>query len=76
MACGTASGRLETRPCGNEPDGEHFQHLTAFQVLKRPLSASEMKRVTGQGFSFRNTMFSVSDECREKLLEEIRKHYL
>ena len=76
VACGTATGRLETRPCGNEPDGEHLQHLTSFRELRRPLSAAEMKRVTGQGFPFRTTMFSISDECRERLLDEIRKNYL
>lgn len=76
VACGIAAGKLETRPCGNESDGEHFQYLTSFLQLTRPMPASEMKRITGQGFPFRTTMFSISDECREKLLDEIRRNYL
>lgn len=76
VAYGIASGILETAPCGNEPDGEHFQRLTPFHLLKAPMSAAEMKKVTDQGFSFRTTMFSISDESRERLLAEIKRHYL
>lgn len=76
VAYGWASGILETAPCGNEPDGEHFQRLTSFRQLKTPMPASEMKKVTQQGFPFRTTMFSVSDESRDRLLTEIKNHYL
>lgn len=76
VAYGRASGVLETAPCGGEPDGEHFQRLTSFHRLKTPLPASEMKKAAGQGFTFRATMFSISDECRKKLVEEIQKNYL
>lgn len=76
VAYGRASGVLETAPCGDEPDGEHFQRLTSFKQLKTPMPASEMKKTANQGFPFRTTMFSVSDESRDKLLEEIRRNYL
>lgn len=76
VAYGTASGVLETAPCGGEPDGEHFQRLTSFHQLKKPMSASEMKKTADQGFGFRPTMFSISDESRDKLLAEIKKNYL
>lgn len=76
IAYGLASGILETAPCGSEADGEHFQRLTSFQRLKKPMPASEMKKVAEQGFPFVTTMYSISDECRERFLAEIKKNYL
>jgi len=76
VAYGRASGVLETAPCGGEPDGEHFQRLTSFHQLKAPMSAAEIKRTAGREYVFYQTMFSISDECRERLLAEIRKNYL
>lgn len=72
VAYGTATGRVETAPYGGEEDGEHFQRLTAFHQLKVPMSASEMKKTADQGFPFRTTMFSISDESRDKLLTQIK----
>lgn len=76
VAYGFASGTLETAPCGGEVDGEHFQKLTSFRRLKKPLPALEMKKIAEQGFPFVTTMYSISDECRDRFLTEIKMNYL
>ncbi len=76
VAYGTASGKLEKKDCDGHKDYEYFMRLEKFKTLSRPLSASRMKEVTGQGFSFRPTLYSISGECSEILIKEILKNHL
>lgn len=76
VAYGYASGKTKKAFYKEEPEGEHFQQLKPFKLLKTPMSAAKMKEVAKQGFSFRMTMYSISDECRDRLLEEIQRNHL
>jgi hypothetical protein len=50
--------------------------LDKFTELSTPFSASAMKVVANQGFNFRQTMFSISEENKDILIKEIKKRYL
>lgn len=76
IAYGIATGKLEMQDCDEHTNYEYFMKLDKFKILKTPFTASEMKSVTNQGFKFRQTMFSISEECRELLIKEIKKKYL
>lgn len=76
IAFGTASGRLEKQDCDGNPEYEFNMKLDNFKVLKKPFSAYEMKNVTKQGFVFRQTMYAIGEECKDKLIAEIRQNYL
>ena len=72
IACGFATGKLEKQDCDGHPNYEYYMKLEKFQELKNPLSASDMKRVANQGFNFRQTMYSISEECKDFLIKEIK----
>lgn len=76
IAYGVATGKLEMQDCDGQLDYEYYMKLDKFKKLKAPFSAPEMKIVANQGFNFRQTLFSISEECRESLVKEIRKKYL
>jgi len=76
IAYGTASGKLETKDCDGQKDYEYYMKLDEFKQLKTPLAPSDMKIIACQGFTFRQTMYSISEECREKLIAEIEAKYL
>lgn len=76
IAYGTASGKLRKRVCDGHADYEFYMKLEDFKKLKNPLSASDMKSLSGQGFNFRQTMTSISSNCATKLKIEIDKNYI
>lgn len=76
IAYGTATGKLEMQDCDGHHNYEHFMKLDRFKKLETPFTASEMKAVTNQGFNFRQTMFSISEENRDLFIKEIKKKYL
>lgn len=76
VAYGTGTGKFDKKDYIGHPKAETFTKLNQFQVLKTPMSASQMKTVTGQGFNFRQTMFSISEESMDKLIAEIKKNHL
>lgn len=76
IAYGIATGKLEMRDCDGHDNYEYYMKLDKFIKLKTPFTASEMKTIANQGFNFRQTMFSVSEECRDLLTKEIRNNYL
>lgn len=43
--------------------------LDNFVVLKEPISASRMKEITGYGFNFRQTLFSISEKAANKIIQ-------
>lgn len=76
IAYGIATGKLEMQECNGHHNYEYSMKLDQFNKLKTPLTASEMKTITNQGFNFRQTMFSINEENKDLLLSEIRKNYL
>lgn len=76
IAYGVATGNMEKQDCDGNPNYEYYMKLDKFKILKKPLSASEMKTVVKQGLSFRQTMAAISEECSELLLEEIKKNHM
>lgn len=76
IAFGVATGKLEMQDCDGHHNYEYYMKLDKFKKLKKPFAASEMKEVANQGFNFRQTMFSISEESRDLLIKEIKKKYL
>lgn len=76
IAYGIATGKFEMQDCDGHQNYEYYMKLDKFKELKTPLSASEMKIVTNQGFNFQQTLSTISEECKELLTKEIRKKYL
>ena len=76
IAYGTATGKLEEQDCDGHANYEYYMKLDKFQELRIPLTASEMKKVANQGFNFRQTMFSISEDCKELLIKEIKNKFL
>ncbi|MEF7664387.1 MULTISPECIES: hypothetical protein [Bacillus cereus group] len=76
IAFGIATGKLEMQDCDGHHNYEYYMKLDKFKKLKKPFTASEMKAVANQGFNFRQTMFSISEESRDLLIKEIKKSYL
>lgn len=72
IAYGTASGKIKKY----DTDEETSMPLENFKILKRAMSASDMKRITGQGFPFMQTLYAVNTENCEKIIREIEKNYL
>lgn len=75
IAFGVASGKVEMQDYDGYQNYEYYMKLEKFKELKIPFSASDMKTVANQGFNFRQTLFSISEECKELLTKEIKKNY-
>lgn len=71
IAYGYADGKLHKAECDGHPDYEYFMKLNKFIKLKNPISAATMKEIAGQGFPFRTTMFSLSEEVAKKFFSII-----
>jgi len=70
VAMGIASGTVEKRAYRNLPEyqGEEYsQKLKDFVVLKKPITASEIKKIAGIEYVFMQTLFSIEAETGEKL---------
>jgi hypothetical protein len=76
IAYGVATGKLMKKDCDGYHNYEYYMKLDDFKQLKKPFCASEMKKVANQGFQFRQTRFSISEESKDLLIEEIRNNYL
>ena len=76
VAVGKASGKLQIRNYHNNPknvDEEYFMKLNQFHLLQTPMSASEVKSVTGVNHRFMSTMFGVDSESGKALYKEVLK---
>ena len=74
VAVGKASGKLQIRNYHKEMkhvDEEYFMKLNQFYLLSSPLSASEIKGITGVNHRFMSTMFGVDAENGKKLFKEV-----
>lgn len=47
-----------------------------FVILEKPMSESKMKETTKQGFAFRLTLFSISEECKKDIINEVKKNHM
>jgi hypothetical protein len=59
IAYGIADGELQKAECDGYPDYEYYMKLNKFVILKK---------VTNQGFSFRGTMFSLTEEAAKAII--------
>ncbi len=76
VAVGEASGKLEKGAYHNNPehqDEEYFMRLNKFRLLKSPVTAAEIKEVTGQNHVFMGTMFALDAESGKELYTHIEK---
>lgn len=76
IAYGKADGKLEMAEYEGYANEEFYMHLDDFQILKVPMSPSEMKRIADKGFPFLQTMYSISEEICEKFIADIKKKRL
>lgn len=67
-AYGFASGVLNKKDCDGHKDYEYYMYLDNFTVLDTPISASKLKEISGHGFNFRQTLFSISEEDSKKII--------
>lgn len=77
VAMGIASGKLEKKPWHGEDkhkDEEYYMRLDKFKRLKKSLSASEIKKITGVNYRFMSTMFAVDKDSGDNLWEYISKN--
>lgn len=74
VAVGKASGKLKIRNYHADQkhvDEEYYMKLNQFHLLKTPISASDIKGVTGVNHRFMSTMFGVDADNGKKLYKEV-----
>ena len=67
---GKADGKLKMR---GDNDNEYYMMLDEYIKLSTPISASRMKELCDKGFPFAQTMYHISDECKDKFINEINQ---
>lgn len=72
VAFGEADEKLEKCPHEGIPDEEYFRKLRHFHRLKQPLSAAEIKKITGINYVFMGTMFGVDADSGKKIKQFIQ----
>ena len=72
MAFGAVCGDLVKSPHRKDggPEDQYSKKLNRFEEVRPPLSASEIKEITGSNYVFMGTMFGLDAESGKKLLEE------
>lgn len=76
VAVGKASGKLKIRNYHNDPknvDEEYYMKLNQFHLLKTPISASDIKVITGVNHRFMSTIFGIDSENGNSLYKEALK---
>lgn len=74
VAFGRADGRLQRLPHYDEPDEQYAMGLSDWHELDQPVTAAEIKAVTGVQHSFRGTMFSLDLEAGQALEQGLRRY--
>lgn len=77
VAMGLASGKLQKQDYHHEKqyrDEEYFMKLDRFKLLKNPLSAADIKKITGINYRFMSTMFALDKDSGDKLWEYILRN--
>ncbi|HTA84465.1 MAG TPA: phospholipase D-like domain-containing protein [Bacteroidia bacterium] len=70
IAMGEASGVTLQKEYQNKiqfKDEEHYQKLTSFKILSKPLSASQIKKLSNKGYIFRQVLFRIAKKDGEKI---------
>ncbi len=70
VAFGTGTGKVEIKDYDGDKDECYFQKLKNFTVLKKPMSASEIKKILDRNVVFLRVRSGVPDGS--KLLEKIQ----
>lgn len=76
IARGIVKGNLKKADYHGKPtekDEEYYVELDKFSEMKTPLTASEIKNLTGIDYRFMKTCFSVDKESGNKIWEELTK---
>jgi ribosomal protein L39E len=76
VAVGKANGKLEKRDYQGDPthkDEEYSMGLINFHEIVPPLTASEIKEITGINHCFMQTMFGMDTESGQKLYAGLKK---
>jgi hypothetical protein len=71
VGTGTATGEVKRHPYHGNPaqaDEEFYTTLSGFNLVEPPVSASEIRELTGVKYYYRTTMFSIDAESGKKLL--------
>lgn len=74
VAMGEADGQLVRAPYHGDQDHadqEYYRKLNQFQIVEKPVTAAEIKRVTGVAYCFMSTMFGLDSENGKKLRHHI-----
>jgi hypothetical protein len=72
IAKGIASGRLDKKSYRNNSENtndEYSQKLKEFKILKKPISASDIKKISGVNYVFMQTLFAIDSETGKKIWE-------
>lgn len=67
VAMGKGSGVITKKDYNKLPNEEYYTTLDDFKVLKKPLSASALKKITGVDYRFMSTMFGIGKENGDKV---------
>jgi hypothetical protein len=76
VARGIVKGNLKKADYHGKPtekDEEYYVELKSFSEIKTPLTASEIKNITGIDYRFMKTCFSVDRESGNKIWEDLTK---
>lgn len=79
VAIGKGSGIIEKKDYHNQPslkDEEYYTPLEDFKVLKKPLSASDLKIITQVNYRFMSTIFDIGKENGDKVWNHILNNCL
>jgi hypothetical protein len=74
IAVGIASGKLEKRPYQGDPqhaNEEYAMPLTQFKQLEQPITAADVKEITGINYRFMSTMFALDADSGKALYDHI-----
>lgn len=76
VAFGKTDGKLVKSPHEGNQDEEYSRKLHPFRRLSRPLSAAEVKTITGVNHVFMGTMFGLDVEAGKRIEEFLHKNGL
>jgi hypothetical protein len=74
IARGIATGIPEIADFEGNPDEEHYMNLDRFQILEKPLPASEITRIVGHEIKYNQTSISLSHKNGIDLWQNITKY--
>ena len=76
IARGIATGIPEITDYEGNPDEEHYMNLNRFQVMDKPLPASEITGLVGHDVMYAQTIISLTHRNGIDLWQQITRKYL